>query len=96
MMPRPIREGRPTRFWSASVPAYVSVARSTPWPRPCPASQASLPRWHPRRREREGGRRQHNFPLNFPNTPASTIASLARDRARDTWYIGFNLSRKFY
>lgn len=39
----------------------------------------------------------HLFQLNFSNGVGTTLASVARGgRSYDDWYIGFNLSRKFY
>ena len=39
----------------------------------------------------------HLFQINFSNGVGTTLASVARGgSARDDWYIGFNLSRKFY
>jgi len=43
--------------------------------------------------KRVGG---HAFQLNFSNTFATTFTSLARGASRHDWFIGFNLSRKFY
>jgi hypothetical protein len=44
--------------------------------------------------KRAGG---HSFQLNFSNGPGSTLAQLARGgQGSDTWYIGFNISRKFF
>jgi len=44
--------------------------------------------------KRVGG---HSFQLNFSNYFATTLATLARGAGSgDDWYIGFNLSRKFY
>lgn len=43
--------------------------------------------------KRVGG---HAFQLNFSNTFATTFASLARGATKTGWFIGFNLSRKFY
>ena len=37
------------------------------------------------------------FQLTFSNGLGTTLAQVARGgTARDDWYIGFNLSRKFY
>lgn len=39
----------------------------------------------------------HLFQLNFSNGLGSTLAQVARGgTSRDNWYIGFNISRKFY
>lgn len=39
----------------------------------------------------------HLFQLNFSNGIGSTLAQVARGgSANDDWYIGFNISRKFY
>ena len=44
--------------------------------------------------QRAGG---HLFQLNFSNGTATTLANVARGgSSHDDWYIGFNLSRKFY
>jgi hypothetical protein len=44
--------------------------------------------------QRAGG---HMFQLNFSNGFGTTLAQVARGgSARDNWYLGFNLSRKFY
>ncbi len=44
--------------------------------------------------QRAGG---HLFQLTFSNGLGTTLAQVARGgTARDDWYIGFNLSRKFY
>ena len=44
--------------------------------------------------KRVGG---HSFQLNFSNYFATTLATLARGaNSGDDWYIGFNLSRKFF
>lgn len=43
--------------------------------------------------KRVGG---HAFQLNFSNTFSSTFTSLARGATQNGWFIGFNLSRKFY
>jgi len=44
--------------------------------------------------QRAGG---HVFQLNFSNGFGTTLAQVARGgTARDDWYLGFNLSRKFY
>lgn len=44
--------------------------------------------------ERAGG---HVFQLTFANGLGTTLAQVARGgTAKDDWYIGFNLSRKFY
>ncbi len=44
--------------------------------------------------QRAGG---HLFQLNFSNGFATTLAQVARGgTARDNWYLGFNLSRKFF
>jgi hypothetical protein len=43
---------------------------------------------------RAGG---HSFQLNFSNDFGTTLAQLARGGAsNDDWYIGFNISRKFF
>ena len=44
--------------------------------------------------QRAGG---HVFQLNFSNGFGTTLAQVARGgTANDDWYLGFNLSRKFY
>ena len=44
--------------------------------------------------QRAGG---HVFQLNFSNGFGTTLAQVARGgSAKDDWYLGFNLSRKFY
>ena len=44
--------------------------------------------------KRAGG---HSFQLNISNGFGTTLAQLARGgQGRDTWYIGFNISRKFF
>jgi hypothetical protein len=44
--------------------------------------------------QRAGG---HVFQLNFSNGYGTTLAQVARGgTARDDWYLGFNLSRKFF
>ena len=44
--------------------------------------------------KRVGG---HAFALNFSNGFGTTMAQIARGgTANDDWYIGFNISRKFY
>jgi hypothetical protein len=44
--------------------------------------------------QRAGG---HVFQLNFSNGFGTTLAQVARGgTAKDDWYLGFNLSRKFY
>lgn len=44
--------------------------------------------------QRAGG---HVFQLNFSNGFATTLAQVARGgTAKEDWYLGFNLSRKFY
>lgn len=44
--------------------------------------------------KRSGG---HNFQLNFSNGFGTTIADIARGGTNsDDWYIGFNISRKFF
>jgi len=44
--------------------------------------------------KRVGG---HSFQLNFSNDFATTLATLARGAGSgNDWYIGFNLSRKFF
>ena len=44
--------------------------------------------------QRAGG---HMFQLNFSNGFGTTLAQVARGgTAKDNWYLGFNLSRKFY
>jgi len=43
---------------------------------------------------RSGG---HSFQINFSNGPGTTLGQLARGGvASDAWYIGFNISRKFF
>jgi hypothetical protein len=44
--------------------------------------------------KRSGG---HNFQLNFSNGFGTTLADIARGgQNNDDWYIGFNISRKFF
>jgi hypothetical protein len=44
--------------------------------------------------KRAGG---HSFQINFSNSFATTLAPIARGgQGRDTWFIGFNISRKFF
>jgi hypothetical protein len=44
--------------------------------------------------KRKGG---HSFQINFSNGFGTTIAQLSRGGVdSDTWYIGFNISRKFF
>jgi hypothetical protein len=44
--------------------------------------------------KRSGG---HNFQLNFSNGFGTTLADIARGgQNRDDWYLGFNISRKFF
>lgn len=44
--------------------------------------------------KRSGG---HNFQLNFSNGFGTTLADIARGGVNsDDWYIGFNISRKFF
>lgn len=44
--------------------------------------------------KRAGG---HSFQINFSNGLGTTLAQMARGSAgRDRWYIGFNISRKFF
>jgi hypothetical protein len=44
--------------------------------------------------KRAGG---HNFQLNFSNAFGTTLADIARGGPNnDDWYIGFNISRKFF
>jgi hypothetical protein len=44
--------------------------------------------------KRVGG---HMFQLNFSNGFGTTISQIARGgSARDKWFLGFNISRKFY
>jgi hypothetical protein len=44
--------------------------------------------------QRAGG---HVFQLNFSNGFGTTLAQVARGgTAKDDWYLGFNLSRKFF
>ena len=44
--------------------------------------------------KRAGG---HSFQLNFSNGFGTTLAQMARGGAdHDTWYLGFNISRKFF
>jgi len=39
----------------------------------------------------------HSFQLNFSHDFATTLATMARGAGTgDDWYIGFNLSRKFF
>ena len=42
--------------------------------------------------KRAGG---HSFQLNFGNGFGTTFAQIARG-GFDDWYLGFNISRKFY
>jgi hypothetical protein len=43
--------------------------------------------------KRAGG---HSFQLNFSNDLGTTPAQVARGQQLDGWFIGFNISRKFY
>ena len=43
-----------------------------------------------------GGLGGHNFQLNFVNGFGTTFAQMARGGTYDDWFIGFNISRKFY
>jgi hypothetical protein len=44
--------------------------------------------------KRAGG---HLFQLNFSNGPGTTLAQMARGGiSEDDWYLGFNISRKFF
>jgi Membrane bound beta barrel domain (DUF5777) len=44
--------------------------------------------------KRAGG---HMFQLNFSNSLGTTMGQIARGGARsDDWYLGFNISRKFF
>jgi hypothetical protein len=44
--------------------------------------------------KRVGG---HSFQINFSNTQATTFRQIARGGfSNDSWYIGFNISRKFF
>jgi len=44
--------------------------------------------------KRAGG---HLFQLTFANNPGTTLANVARGGpSGNNWYLGFNLSRKFY
>jgi hypothetical protein len=44
--------------------------------------------------KRAGG---HTFQLNFSNSFATTMAQVARGgETNDNWYLGFNISRKFF
>ena len=38
----------------------------------------------------------HAFQINFSNGFGTTYTTLARGASQDDWFIGFNLSRKFY
>jgi len=38
----------------------------------------------------------HSFQLNFSNDLGTTPAQTARGRQLDDWFVGFNLTRKFY
>ena len=42
---------------------------------------------------RAGG---HAFQLNFSRGLATTMGQVARGGSEDDWFIGFNISRKFY
>jgi hypothetical protein len=42
---------------------------------------------------RAGG---HAFQLNFSRGLATTLAQVARGGTEDDWFIGFNISRKFW
>jgi hypothetical protein len=42
---------------------------------------------------RKGG---HAFQINFSNGFGTTMAQMARGGSEDDWYIGFNISRKFF
>ena len=44
--------------------------------------------------KRVGG---HSFQLNFSNSLGSTIGQIARGAGdNDNWFLGFNISRKFF
>ena len=43
--------------------------------------------------KRAGG---HTFQLNFSNSLGTTPAQIAQGGSEDDWFIGFNISRKFY
>lgn len=43
--------------------------------------------------KRVGG---HSFQVNFSNSLGSTLAQVAQGASRDNWYIGFNITRKFF
>ena len=44
--------------------------------------------------KRAGG---HSFQLNFSNGFGTTLAQVARGGSgSDNWYLGFNISRKFF
>lgn len=43
--------------------------------------------------KRAGG---HSFQFNFSNGFGTTLAQLSRGGDSDTWYVGFNISRKFF
>ena len=38
----------------------------------------------------------HAFQINFSNGFGTTYTTLARGASQDDWFIGFNVSRKFY
>jgi hypothetical protein len=38
----------------------------------------------------------HSFLLNFSNGIGTTMAQVARGGTEADWYIGFNITRKFY
>ena len=42
---------------------------------------------------RKGG---HSFQINFSNGFGTTMAQMARGGSEDDWYIGFNITRKFF
>jgi hypothetical protein len=62
----------------------------------CPAPDSSQARTTPRFaiEKRQGG---HAFQLNFSNGFGTTMGQLARGGFNnDDWYLGFNISRKFF
>ena len=75
------RAGRQFIWWARSFPA---LAGDTPG-----VNQAAFAL-----EKRAGG---HMFQLNFSNTLGTTMGQIARGGARnDDWYLGFNISRKFF
>ena len=43
--------------------------------------------------KRVGG---HSFQVNFSNSLGSALGQIAQGASDDDWFIGFNITRKFY